>query len=122
MKGLLGELGVVTSAAWSSGMILASGARGPGLNSRSSPVDARKEKSEQPDARKEKWNVAGSGSSQVHRHPFSLSGRASPTDLVRESRCGLGTMSLGIERVRFSSRGFFCTRASMIRNFVLGDF
>jgi hypothetical protein len=36
------EITAATMAAWSSGMILASGARGPGFNSRSSPCVAGK--------------------------------------------------------------------------------
>ena len=36
---------------------------------------------------------------------FHFSGRAPPSDLVRESRRGLGAMFLGIEHVGLSSRG-----------------
>ena len=55
---------------------------------------------------------------------FHFSVRAPPTDLVRESRRGLGAMSLGIEHVRFSSRAYLShARQSMIiRIYVLGDF
>ena len=36
---------------------------------------------------------------------FHCSGLAPPSDLVRESRLGLGAMILGIEHVGLSSRG-----------------
>ena len=75
-------------AAWSSGMILASGARGPGFNSRSSPFSYALAMFEFEYARSSEWLIQHNH----HLHIGIVVGRAHSCGCPSSKRCGTAEM------------------------------